>query len=68
MTSSTNFKGLEEVEFYELNFVATGTELYKCEEYNFDERDCFGNYTKILDTIPGQEYFLNLTPKDPIFV
>ena len=54
--------------FFEVNFTATGTALYKCELYDFKKQSCYGSYKKILDTIPGQDYILNLTGVDPLFV
>lgn len=54
--------------FFEINFTATGTSLYKCELYNFTKQSCYGSYKKLLDTIPGQTYILNLTITDPLFI
>lgn len=56
------------ISFFEVNFTATGTTLYKCELYNFTTKSCYGSYKKLLDTIPGQTYILNLTGVDPLFV
>jgi len=42
------------ISFFEVNFTATGTALYKCELYDFKTQSCYGSYKKILDTIPGQ--------------
>jgi hypothetical protein len=50
-----------------VTFTATGNSLWKCEEYNFETRTCYGDFIKILDTIPGREYSFILTPKDPVF-
>jgi len=48
--------------------VAKGTELYKCKEWNFTTQTCpSGNWTKIQDITPGQEYTFTLTPDDPGF-
>ena len=57
-----------EVKSYNLTYVASGEALYKCTEYNFSTQTCFGTFKKILDTIPGKEYTLTLTPQDPLFV
>ena len=57
-----------EMTSYQLTFVASSNQVYKCEEYNFTTQDCYGEFVKILNTIPGQTYTLNLTPKDPLFV
>jgi hypothetical protein len=51
---------------YNITFTATGHQVYKCSNYNFTAQNCFGGYVKILDTIPGQEYTIELTPTDPI--
>ncbi len=53
---------------YSLTFVAQGYSLLKCIDYNFTTQTCFGEYKKILDTIPGREYTLNLVALDPQFV
>jgi hypothetical protein len=45
--------------------VATGTELYKCREWDFDTQTCKGEWTKIMDITPGSEYTFELTPEDP---
>jgi hypothetical protein len=55
-----------DVESYNITFVATGVEVYKCSDYDFTNQDCFGEYEKILDTVPGREYTITLTPTDPI--
>ncbi len=55
-----------EVESYDITFVATGWAVLKCADYNFSSQTCFGDYVKILDTIPGEEYTISLTPTDPI--
>ncbi|MEM4322104.1 MAG: hypothetical protein QW308_03365, partial [Candidatus Woesearchaeota archaeon] len=47
--------------------VAKGTELWKCKEWNFSEQVCHGDWVKIMDLSPGQEYTLTLTPEDPSF-
>jgi len=48
--------------------VAQGTELYKCQEWNFSTQECYGEW-KLFKTglIPGQEYTFILTPDDPGF-
>ncbi|MCA9497236.1 MAG: DNRLRE domain-containing protein [Nanoarchaeota archaeon] len=53
---------------YSLTFTANGDSLYKCTQYNFSTQTCFGNFTKILNTTPGETYTINLTVIDPIFV
>jgi hypothetical protein len=50
-----------------LTFVAEGNALYKCAAYDFAARTCSGPNVKLLDTIPGREYTIPLTPGDPLF-
>jgi len=45
--------------------IAKGSALYKCEQWNFSTQTCFGNWKKIQDLIPGQEYNFTLTALDP---
>ncbi len=58
----------DEVDFFNVTFVASGNEMYKCSDYNFSAQNCFGDFIKILDTIPGQEYTITLDKVDPLFV
>lgn len=53
---------------YNLTYIATGYELYKCVDYNFTTRNCQGNFVKILDTIPNKKYTISLDMIDPLFV
>jgi len=46
---------------------ATGSELYKCKDWNFTEQLCYGEWTKLMDITPGQQYSFTLTPEDPGF-
>ncbi|MBW2999037.1 DNRLRE domain-containing protein, partial [Candidatus Woesearchaeota archaeon] len=46
---------------------ATGDELYKCKDWNFTEQECYGDWIKLMDLIPGEEYTFTLTPDDPAF-
>jgi hypothetical protein len=45
-----------EIEDAAVTITATGTELYKCQDWDFDDRECYGEWVKLMDTIPGQEY------------
>ncbi|MDA3854768.1 MAG: hypothetical protein PF569_00815 [Candidatus Woesearchaeota archaeon] len=63
-----NPKFNSEVESYSITFEATGTSLLKCTLYNFETQTCFGSFKKILDTIPGRIYTIDLEPYDPLFV
>jgi len=45
---------------------ATGSELYKCKNWNFAARSCAdGNWTRVAGITPGENYTLTLTPEDP---
>lgn len=50
-----------------VTFTATGNALWKCKEYDFSTRTCYGDFVKILDMVPGLEYSFILTPEDPVF-
>jgi hypothetical protein len=50
-----------------LTAVALGSELYKCKEWNFTEQQCHGEWTKVMDLVPGEEYSIELTPVDPAY-
>ncbi len=45
--------------------VAVGKSLYKCIDWNFTQQKCYGNWKKIMDLIPGQEYSFTMTNQDP---
>jgi hypothetical protein len=45
--------------------IAQGNALYKCKDWNFSLQICGGNWMKIMDINPGQEYTFNLTNQDP---
>ncbi|MBW2980533.1 hypothetical protein KY360_03890 [Candidatus Woesearchaeota archaeon] len=49
----------------EVTATAKGTELYKCKDWNFTSQSCYGEWIKLMDITPGQEYSFNLTPEDP---
>jgi hypothetical protein len=46
---------------------AKGSELYKCKDWNFTEQTCYGEWTKLMDITPGENYTFTLTPEDPAF-
>ena len=50
-----------------ITFIAEGNALYKCAAYDFASRTCNGPNLKLLDTIPGREYTVALTPDDPLY-
>ncbi|MBW2994852.1 hypothetical protein KY312_00730, partial [Candidatus Woesearchaeota archaeon] len=47
--------------------VAKGTTLWKCKDYNFKKQDCYGQWIKIMDIIPGETYSFTLTKEDPVY-
>ncbi|MFH1770581.1 MAG: hypothetical protein ABH828_03415 [archaeon] len=51
----------------EVTMSTIGTELWKCKDYNFETQTCFGEFIKIANLIPGQDYIFTLTPEDPVF-
>ena len=57
-------------EFEDANFktIAWGTELYKCKDWNFSEQTCYGEWVKVMDLTPGEEYDITLYPGDPCFL
>ena len=50
-----------------VNVRATGEELYKCKDWNFTNQSCDGEWIKVMDLTPGEEYNLTLSPEDPGF-
>ncbi|MFC1691757.1 hypothetical protein ACFL0W_06275, partial [Nanoarchaeota archaeon] len=48
--------------------VATGTNLFKCKDWNFEQQECYGEWVLFkTGLIPGEEYTFILTPDDPGF-
>jgi len=47
---------------------ATGNVLYKCSNWDFELEDCYGEWTKIAEIVPGQEYNITINATDPGFV
>ena len=47
--------------------VAKAKNLYKCKEWNFTEQKCYGEWIKIMDLVPGQEYNFEISDIDPVF-
>lgn len=39
---------------------ATGDELFRCDEWDFENRECTGEWVKMLDTIPGKVYTIDV--------
>lgn len=46
---------------------ATGTQLYKCKDWSFEQQVCNGEWIFLQSITPGESYTLNLTPDDPAF-
>ncbi|MFW6046415.1 MAG: DUF2341 domain-containing protein, partial [Candidatus Woesearchaeota archaeon] len=48
---------------------AKGTEVHKCNDWNFSTQTCHGEWILLRDDlIPGQEYNITITPDDPGFI
>jgi len=45
--------------------IAQGSELYKCQDWIFEARQCAGSWAKIMDLEPGKLYTHTLTAQDP---
>lgn len=60
---------LSSIEFTggEMTVTAQGDMLFKCREWNFSTQECHGNWTKVMDLKPGEEYTIQLSPEDPGF-
>ncbi|MFC2135389.1 DUF2341 domain-containing protein, partial [Bacteroidota bacterium] len=46
---------------------AVGTALYKCASWNFSEQICLGEWVKVQDLVPGQEYSIELFSANPAY-
>ncbi|MFH1641540.1 MAG: hypothetical protein ABIC04_01440, partial [Nanoarchaeota archaeon] len=44
---------------------AKGTELWKCRDWNFSTQSCYGEWKKIMDIMPGEDYNITLSAVDP---
>ncbi|MBW2999224.1 hypothetical protein KY339_01010, partial [Candidatus Woesearchaeota archaeon] len=47
--------------------IAKGRALYKCKDWHFKDQLCDGDWIKLMDITPGEEYTFTLTPEDPAF-
>ena len=47
--------------------IATGSSLYKCEDYDYFNENCFGNWVFVQQLTPGQPYTITVTGADPAF-
>lgn len=43
-----------------ITVTATGKELFKCADWDFEARECQGEWVKLLDTVPGQNYTIKV--------
>ncbi|MCX6773380.1 MAG: DUF2341 domain-containing protein, partial [Candidatus Micrarchaeota archaeon] len=46
---------------------ASGTELWKCKDWDFDAQSCNGEWVFLANIVPGEMYTFTLTPEDPGF-
>ena len=46
---------------------AKGNSLMKCKDWNYTLQECYGNWEKVRDITPGENYTFLLTPEDPAF-
>jgi len=47
--------------------VATGNKLWKCKDWNFTTQTCFGEWSFLMNIIPGREYDIFINSTDPGF-
>ncbi|MEA3342640.1 MAG: hypothetical protein U9Q92_00600, partial [archaeon] len=73
-TGRTGIKEIYAIDPTKLNFTeakvtvtAKGYELLKCKDWSFEKQKCFGEWKKLMDLTPGEEYTFTLTPDDPAF-
>ncbi len=74
LNKDTDWKQVYAVDPTQVNFtnatltaIAVGNQLYKCREWDFDNRICNGTWEFFEKIIPGQEYNFTLTQDDPAF-
>ncbi|MGV8162915.1 MAG: CARDB domain-containing protein [Candidatus Nanoarchaeia archaeon] len=48
-----------------ISFIASGTELWKCKDWTFQTQSCGGEWVKVMNIIPGEEYVIEISPEDP---
>jgi hypothetical protein len=46
-------------------FIAMGTKFWKCEDWDFENQKCNGEWIHFMNTIPGQTYEVNFDAIDP---
>src|SRR3989338_2905429 len=61
---------LGQLEFEKATLTATATadSLFKCRQWDYSNEVCFGEWVKLKDIIPGQQYEVVLTADDPGFI
>jgi len=50
-----------------VSVVAKGNQIYKCNEWDFSNQECTGEWIFFKSVTPGEEYTFTLTPDDPGF-
>lgn len=50
-----------------ITVIAQGNELWKCKNYDFSTQMCKGDFFKVMNIIPGQEYNITVLPEDPLW-
>jgi len=50
-----------------VDVTAKGYALYKCKDWDFEARQCLGDWVFLMDLVPGQDYTIELGPADPGF-
>ncbi len=56
-----------EFEYANVTVNAKGGEVYKCEEWDFENRNCEGEWEFMMSITPGEDYTFSITPDDPAF-
>ncbi len=51
----------------EVTVTAKGNALYKCKDWDFAAQSCYGEWVKIMEMTPGENYTFTLTQEDPGF-
>jgi len=49
----------------EFTKTAVGRQLLKCTDWDFSKQECFGDWQKVMDIIPGQDYTIEINSSDP---
>jgi 3-dehydroquinate dehydratase len=54
--------------YAELSATASGKYLFKCKDWNASDQTCLGEWKKLAELVPGEEYIINITADDPGFL